>query len=341
MRVRGPRVAIIIVLAVGCRLAGAQRGPTAQLILTGWRHSAEMLAEVADYALNGKFQAQTPNEAALKSSEDDGLLKAVFKVVRADRRYRVEWTINGETKRIQTYDGSLWYGLTLRDGQKEGSIYRDPVAYAEVNLDQHLAMQVSGLFPLELEDIVVRPMHLTDEASVLEGFAAHEARLTAGECPGGVFLAFEPQYAQSVNLPYRIEFSTLGDSFWPRALKFQQRQGTTTLTVQYRYMDYAPIGRGFYPQRILHELRRQVDGGISECLQRSVERLQAKQMAAVPSSEFTMTFPAGATVYDDRNREGNAPPAQRRKEVWPTAIPVMGGAILFAGIVIGLRRRRS
>lgn len=327
---------ILVAGLFGVALASpASALPSADAVLAGWEAELSRLGSLPAYRLEGRCVS------ALPGFPGGGDRTIVWRSLVSGRRYRFEWEIFGEEKRVQSYDGKVWHLRSGEGATARGSAYHHPDKTVEADLDEEVDRVAGGGWFPTLAFLVEKPFNIGGR-SVLAEFKARSAHLSVRATPGGYALLLEPVIARQSTLPERVGLKATTVGFFPENVRFVFRTGDREITANVR-LDGWKKGVGFdYPSRVSSQMTAMEDGKTRR-LESSAYALTATAIRPPPLAAFRLSKAGLSEYFDDSVPIRPAP--EPGTPLWTgtggasTAVAVVM-AILGLGLLIHSRRRR-
>ncbi len=314
--------------------SSAQTAPSGvKEVLAAWRNTADSFSAVKCYEMTGTRLTETD-----PSRKGYGGKKISWKVMRQGKLYHVKYTMDAETERQQAYDGTCWYGLTLKWPHQDGIIVKNPEKSVGANLDENLAQHAAGGFFLSLRDLIERPANFNGRSNI-DLLHENEKWLSLKAHQSSIRLSVSTQCPRAAEIPKSVEFTTVEGQLLPTKVEYVHKVGTVSTVYDVLVGPYEKIDKAYYPSRVEERIHRVQGSQTPTLLLSSTYSIESKSIREQPVEKFRITYSEGTWLFDDRGKD---PFLAYTKEAPPFNIAIGLGGILtvLVGILLYLKKKR-
>lgn len=308
-----------VALIFGSAFAGET--PSAETLLKSWLGNVKSIENLGPYRVTGTSMG--------RSILGKGIVQtANWQCVRDGLKLRWDVQSSDEPQSSTAFDGRIWQFLKRYDmatgTQMSGSIVVDPKTDVASELHFQDFEGMGGQYPFSLKPVPGVTLRRRDSGALAKEYLAEAAnlRVTRLEDPVETYrltLAKVPSPALS-SLPETVDLKAHGDRFLPvRMTRRYPSPDSNITTVEYRFEGYRQHGSAWFPdQEVMQTTAQNSEGRTAEVAYQERTLKFESLSSPVPSKTFTLDFPKGTDVADQRK------PRPHGKEL-PAVPPLLEG----------------
>lgn len=297
-------------------------------LLSAWDNSVTQLSSKA-ITLRGSWKLSTPESAPSESS-------GKWEYSTSDSAYSTMfWGADGKPVRSQSFDGTLWRGVTYSAKESLCSIYKQPKANFGLDIEESLE-SLAPVYPFTLRQMLQKPMRIPGDVNLLERCrqTLDNATLTSETKNDKQTLTFNTVASPGVLNPKAITLKSYGSGFLPEAISYEQKSNGRVVRqlIDFRYKQ---LGELYYPSSITTTITI-TNGDVTKTVQTLIQDLEFSNLST--KSSFQATFPEGCHIFDERELIVKTQPKAR-----PYALYIGAGALVLSllGLFGGIKAWRQ
>ena len=245
------------------------------------------------------------------------------------------WEADGKPVRSQSFDGTLWRGVTYSAKESLCSIYKQPKAKLGLDIEESLE-SLAPVYPFTLRQMLQKPMRIPGNVNLLERCrqTLDNATLTSETKNDKHTLTFNTVASPGVLNPKAISLKSYGSGFLPVAISYEQKANGRVVR-QLMNFQYKQLGDLYYPSSITTTITI-TNGNVTKTAQTLIQDLEFSNLAT--KSSFQAIFPEGCHIFDERELIVKTQPKAR-----PYALYIGAGALVLSllGLFGGIKAWRQ